>query len=173
MALTIPSDRLSDLRELFLGWAAFYREVEIRPQISLVIDTNAVLQDILFIVKSQKNRSSRTDLQEVIDSGAVVALAPFKLREEVIVKIPILAAKEKVSEEALLRAWVEYRPRIRFLDEGAISAEEEAAAVDPDDLPFVRLYLKVDADAVVRVVFQKLLLSYNPVFFNITRAAHY
>lgn len=144
-----PSDDLHHLRELFLGWGALFRELEIRPQISLVIDTNAVLQDLLFIVKSQKNRSARTDLQEVIDSGAAVALAPFKLRDKVIAKIPVLAAKEKVPEEALLRAWVEYRPRIRFLDEGVISAEEEVSAVDPDDLPFVRLYLKVEADAVV------------------------
>lgn len=149
MSIFVPSDDLLHLREMFLGWGALFRELEILPQISLIIDTNAVLQDLLFIVKSQKKRSARTDLQEAVDSGAVVALAPFKLRDEVAEKIPVLAAKEHVSEDALLRAWVEYRPRIRFVDEGTISAEEEAAAVDPDDLPFVRLYLKVDADAVL------------------------
>jgi predicted nucleic acid-binding protein len=149
MALNVPSDRLRDLRELFLGWGALYRELEMQPQIVLVFDTNAILGDIRFLAKSLRNQLARTRLQEVIDSGVVVALAPLELREEVIEKIPLLAAREGISEDLLRRAWIEYQPLIRFIEVGPFSAEERAAAVDPDDLPFVSLYRKVEADAVV------------------------
>lgn len=149
MALHVPSDRLGDLRELFLGWGALSRELEIRPQIVLVLDTNAVLGDLRFLAKSLRNQSARTRLQEVIDSGAVIAFAPLELQEEVLEKIPILAAKDGISEDLLRRAWDEYRPRLRFIEVGPFSADEKAAAVDPDDLPFVTLYQMVEADAVV------------------------
>jgi hypothetical protein len=149
MALTVPSDRLSELRELFLGWAALYHELEMPPQIVLVLDTNAVLKELLYLVRSRRNQSARTSLQEAIDSGAVIALAPYELREEVGEKIPVLAAEKGVSEADLRRAWVEYQPLIRFLEAGPFSAEERAAAVDPDDFPFVSLCRKADADAIV------------------------
>lgn len=119
------------------------------PQFRLVIDTNVVIEELLYLVKSRKNPSARTGLQEAIDSGVVVALAPFKLRDEVLKHIPRLANKKGISEESLRRAWLEYQLRINFVDVGPISAEEVASAVDPDDLPFVYLYRKINADAVV------------------------
>jgi predicted nucleic acid-binding protein len=146
---TIPSDNLYDLRELFLKWQPFFRLLEVIPQFRLVIDTNVVIEELLYLVKSRKNQSARTSLQEAIDSGAVVALAPFKLRDEIIKHIPRLAEERGVPEESLRRAWLEYQLRINFVDVGPISAEDETSAVDPDDLPFVYLYRKVNADAVV------------------------
>jgi predicted nucleic acid-binding protein len=149
MTLAVLSGRLGEMRELFLGWSAFYRELEIRSQIVLVLDTNAVLKELLYLVRSRRDQSARTSLQEVIDSGAVIRLAPHKLREEVGEKIPVLAAEKDVSEADIWREWAEYQPLIRFIDAGPFSDEERAAAVDPDDFPFVSLYRKVDADAVV------------------------
>jgi hypothetical protein len=63
--------------------------------------------------------------------------------------IPELAIKKGIPEEALRRAWLEYQVCIRFIAVGAISEEEAAAAVDPDDLPYVRLYHMARADAIV------------------------
>jgi predicted nucleic acid-binding protein len=114
-----------------------------------VIDTNVVIEELLYLVKSRKNPSARTSLQEAIDSGIVVALAPFKLRDEIIKHIPRLAEERGIPEESLRQAWLEYQHRINFVDVGPISAEDEASAADPDDLPFVYLYRKVDADAVL------------------------
>lgn len=149
MSTSIPSDNLLHLRELFLTWQPFFRLLEIMPQFRLVIDSNVVIEELLYLVKSRKNPSARTSLQEAIDSGAVVALAPFKLRDEIIRHIPRLAEERDVPEESLRRTWLEYQLRINFIDVGPISAEDEASAADPDDLSFVYLYQKVKADAVV------------------------
>lgn len=149
MSTRIPSDNLLHLRELFLTWQPFFRLLEVMPQFRLVIDTNVVIEELLYLVKSRKNPSARTGLQEAIDSGAIVALAPFKLRDEIIKHIPRLAGESGIPEESLRRAWLEYQLRINFVDVGPISAEDEASAADPDDLPFIYLYRKVNADAVV------------------------
>ncbi len=149
MSTRVPSDNLLHLRELFLTWQPFFRLLEVMPQFRLVIDTNVVIEELLYLVKSRKNPSARTSLQEAVDSGAVVALAPFKLRDEIIKHIPRLAEERGIPEESLRQAWLEYQLRINFLDVGPISAEDEASAADPDDLPFVYLYRKVNADAVV------------------------
>lgn len=145
----IPSDDLLRLRELALNWPPLFRLLEMAPQLKLVIDTNVVIRELIYAVKWRKNPSARSNLQEAIDSGVVVALAPPKLQEEVLRHIPRLAEEEGVSEDELRQAWLEYRPRINFIDVGEASAEEVAAAVDPDDLPFVRLCQSVNADAVV------------------------
>ncbi|PYS79466.1 MAG: hypothetical protein DMF66_02715, partial [Acidobacteria bacterium] len=107
-----------------------------------MIDTNVIIEELLFVIKKQRNPANRTDLQEAIDSGAVVALAPYELLDEVDEKITLFAEERGIPEDSLRRAWSAYRPRINFVDVGPASAEEvaEAAAVDPDDLPFVRLY---------------------------------
>ena len=149
MSTRVPSDKLLHLRELFLTWQPFFRLLEVLPQFRLVIDTNVVIEELLYLVKSRKNPSARTSLQEAVDSGAVVALAPFKLRDEIVRHIPRLAEERGIHEESLRQAWLEYQHRIKFVDVGPISAEDEASAADPDDLPFVYLYRKVDADAVL------------------------
>lgn len=149
MSTRIPSDNLLHLRELFLTWQPFFRLLEVMPQFRLVIDSNVVIEELLYLVKSRRNPSARTSLQEAVDSGAVVALAPFKLRDEVTKHIPRLAGERCIPEESLRQAWLGYQSRINFVDAGQASAEEAATAVDPDDLPFVYLYRKVNADAVV------------------------
>jgi predicted nucleic acid-binding protein len=151
MSTRIPSDDLLHLRELSLRWVPLLRLLEIEPQIRLVIDTNVIIEELLFLVKKQRNPASRTDLQEAIDSGVVVALAPYELLEEIEEKIILFAEERGISEESLRQAWSAYLPRINFVDVGPASAEEEAAAaaVDPDDLPFVRLYRQLNADAVL------------------------
>lgn len=149
MKVIIPSDDLLRWRELCLHWAPLFRLLELLPQFRLVIDANVIIEDLLFLTQRRKNPAARTHLQEVIDSGAVVALAPFELWDEIEEHIPRLAIEEGVPEEALRGAWLEYQSRIRFIAVGQISEEEAAAAVDPDDLPYVRLCHKVRADAVV------------------------
>lgn len=149
MSTRVPSDNLLHLRELFLTWRPFFRLLEVVPPFRLVIDTNVVIEELLYLVKSRKNPSARTSLQEAVDSGAVVALAPFKLRDEIIKHIPRLAEERGIPEESLRQAWLEYQLRINFVDVGPISAEDEASAADPGDLPFIYLYRKVNADAVL------------------------
>jgi hypothetical protein len=112
-----------------------------------VIDANVIIEELLFLTQKRRSTSARTNLQEAIDSGTVVALAPFKLQDEISEHIPMLAIERGVSEAALRNAWLEYKSRIRFIEMDPISAEEAAAAVDPDDLPYVYLYWQVGSVA--------------------------
>ena len=100
------------------------------------------------MVKSRRNPSARTNLQEVIDSGVVVALAPTKLLEEVNKHIPRLAAERDISEEHLRREWQQYQSRIQFYEVNTAGLDAGEVA-DPDDLPFVYLYQKINADAIM------------------------
>lgn len=75
----VPSDDLRRVSELSLHWQPLFRLLEILSQLRLVIDTNAVLEELMFLVRSRKNPAARTNLQEAIDLGAVVAFAPSKI----------------------------------------------------------------------------------------------
>lgn len=145
----VPSDDLRRMSELSLHWQPLFRLLEIFPQLRLVIDTNAVLEELVFLVRSRKNPAARTNLQEVIDSGAVAAFAPSKLREEVARHIPRLAVERGIPEEALARAWRQYESRIKYVDVGPVSDAAAIEVADPDDLPFVYLYREINADAVL------------------------
>lgn len=149
MSGTVRSDHLLDLREFFLGWEAFFRLMELLPQFRLVVDTNSILQELLFIVESQRNPLARTNLQEAIDSGAIAAFAPLKLKEEISRHIPRLAAERGIPEESLTRAWRDYESRINYVIVGQNDVHEAVTVADPDDLPFVYLYRKINADAVL------------------------
>jgi predicted nucleic acid-binding protein len=145
----VPSDDLRRVSELSLHWQPLFRLLEILPQFRLVIDTNAVLEELMFLVRSRKNPAARTNLQEAIDSGAVAAFAPSKLREEVARHIPRLAVERGIPEEALARAWRQYESRIKYVDVGPVSDAGAGEVADPDDLPFVYLYREINADAVL------------------------
>lgn len=145
----VPSDDLRRVSELSLHWQPLFLLLEILPQFRLVIDTNTVLEELMFLVRSRKNPAARTNLQEAIDSGAVAAFAPSKLREEVTRHIPRLAVERGIPEEALSRAWRQYESRIKYVDVGSVSDAGAGEVADPDDLPFVYLYREINADAVL------------------------
>jgi predicted nucleic acid-binding protein len=118
------------------------------PQIHLVLDTNAVFQELIFVTTSRRNATARSALREVLDSGVVVTIAPTKMHDEVKRHIPRLAQLRRVSEDKLRMAWIELQAKIEFREvaESAISGSRVA---DPYDLPFVRLYWTSGADAVL------------------------
>jgi hypothetical protein len=125
------SDQLLDLRELFLGREVFFRLMEILPQFRFVVDTNSILQELLFIVESQRTPSVRTNLQEAIDSGAIAAFAPLKLKEEISRHLPRLASEKGISENTLTRAWRAYESRNNFVNVGANDVPEAVQAARP------------------------------------------
>ena len=67
-----PSDNLSPLYALCEKHPNLTELFALRPQIHLVIDTNVVLRELLFVTKSRRDDSARSALREVLDSGVVV-----------------------------------------------------------------------------------------------------
>ncbi len=54
-----PSDDLLRLRELFIDWPPVLRLLEVMPPVRLVIDTNVVIEDLLW-----RRRQSHTEAEE-------------------------------------------------------------------------------------------------------------
>ncbi len=146
--VNFPSDNLRSLYELCEKYPSLAEWFEMRPRIRFVIDTNIVLDELLFVATKRKKDSARTALREVLDSGMVVTIAPKKMHEEVNRHIPRLARERGVPEGGFHQAWLELQARIEFHDvkESAFASQN---VTDPDDVPFVDLYLKSGADAVL------------------------
>jgi predicted nucleic acid-binding protein len=117
--------------------------------IRLVIDTNIVFQELLFVTEGRRLASARSALREVIDCGIVVTIAPTKLSEEVDEHLPRIAQVQGVPIEKLRSAWLEFQARIEFRAVQETGDGVGINVVDPDDLAFVTLYLTSDVHAVL------------------------
>jgi predicted nucleic acid-binding protein len=146
---SIPSDNLRSLYDLCDRYPVIADVLGMLPRIRLVIDTNIVLQELLFVTKSRRLDSARSALREVMDCGIVVTIAPTKLYEEVDEHLPRIAQAEGIPIEKMRSAWFEFQARIEFR---AVQETGDVAGinvVDPDDLAFVTLYLTSDVHAVL------------------------
>ncbi len=70
------------------------------------------------------------------------------MHEEVNKHLPRLARQRSIPEEQLRQAWLEFQARIEFRDVKDRAFPEQNVR-DPNDVPFVDLYLTSDADAVL------------------------
>jgi len=145
----VPSDSLASLRELFIGIPHLAKVFSILPQLRLVIDSNIIISDLIWLTQKRQKEFARTSLQEVITSGTVIAFAPNKLREEIEEHLPRLAVEKGIPIENLRKEWIEYQKYLRFCESKQLAGESERQIVDPDDLPFIYLYGYVGAAAVV------------------------
>jgi hypothetical protein len=145
----IPCDDLRRVSELSLHWQPLFRLLEILPQLRLVIDTNAVLEELMFLVRSWKNPAARTNLQEAIDSGPSRRSPRLNSGRRSPGTSRVSPWSGKYPEEALARAWRQYESRITYVDVGPVSDAGAGEVADPDDLPFVYLYREINADAVL------------------------
>ena len=114
--LPTRSDDLAQLREVFALLPLLAQHVGAPEQTRLVIDANAVIADIRWLVKKRKTPGARTALQEAIASKTVVAFAPSYLDDEIRLNLVELSANEGVPLEPMLAAWREYRVNIRFYE---------------------------------------------------------
>src|SRR5262245_62111424 len=111
---TIRSDDLAHLRALIARNAQLAQGVDVPLQLRLVIDTNVVLADLLLLAGKRKDPAARRALQEVIDSGTIIAFVPDSLREEVEEHLPELAQDRGIPEDSLRKVWKEYQQCLRF-----------------------------------------------------------
>lgn len=146
---SIPSDSLAQLREHMVRFSGQAALLDVPIQLRLVIDTNYVLKELLWLVSKRKKPSARTSLQEVIDSRTVVAFAPSQLVEEVEEHIPKIAQDKHISQELLWAEWQAYQKYLEFCPIASNQISTTYPIVDPDDLPFIILSCQVGAAAIV------------------------
>lgn len=145
---TSRSDSLRPVYELCETYPALSKLFDMRIRIRLVLDTNIVIDELLFVTSKRRNPSARTALREAMDSGVILTIAPTKMREEVDKHIPRLARERSVPEATLNEAWQDLQTRIEFREVKTNPLERENVR-DQDDIEFVVLYKKSGADAVL------------------------
>lgn len=143
--VSIPSDALRAL--LNLRDVPFLRPLlEDLIQIVIVLDASAVQGELRWRLGSRTNPTARTGLHEAIDSGAVIAVAPIFLRQEIEKYLPRIAGEEGVSAEAAYTEWERVQRIIRFYAPTGDGAE--FALIDPKDSPYALTARELDADFV-------------------------
>lgn len=147
--ISIRSDSLYSLYSACEKHAVFSDLFALYPQIRVVIDTNIILAELLFVTTKRKQSTARTVLREVLDAGVIVTVAPLEAHEEVAKHIPRLARERRVAVKSFDDAWAELQSRIKFQAVTKPGRSMEGSYRDPNDLPFVDLYFESGADAVL------------------------
>ena len=107
-------------------------------QLRLVIDTNIVISDLLWLV-GRDIEDARPSILEVIQAGTLIAYAPEHLRKEVEENLHNVSKKRKVSLDSLQIEWASYQKHLNFFEVDDADLEFYKDSVDPDDAPFVVL----------------------------------
>jgi predicted nucleic acid-binding protein len=113
---------------------------------SIILDANAVLDDLRWLADKRENPEARTDLLETLDAGTIVAVAPKYLKIEVQKHINSLSDRYQIPKEELEEVWEELVERINFVDvpKGLIEVVRSRIEVtDQKDLPYIALQWKI------------------------------
>lgn len=134
LASSIRSDSLATLRPL-VEQNPLFKSFEGLFQITIIIDANIILRDLLWLVRKRDMPGARSELKELLDSGTVVAVAPTFLKEEICLNIQKLSNERAIPIEDLTLEWEEYSGLITFIEVG----KADAAFQDPKDAPYIKL----------------------------------
>lgn len=113
--------------------------------VALVVDANHVYSEISHACRTD----ARSHLVESVEAGIVKAYAPAFLLTEVAKHLKDWARKMRRTVDEVAAAWAKISPAIEYLTVPEATPEEIAAAQDPKDLPYVRAYEMLNADALL------------------------
>jgi len=132
---TTKSDELAEIRQIFSEDGLFGQFGSLF-QINLILDANAVLADIRWLVCKATNPNARTSLIEAIDAKTVVAHAPTFLHNEIEKNIPIIAKEEGIDASLFFLRWEQLKHKIDFIECGG----PVEGAIDPKDAPYANAH---------------------------------
>jgi predicted nucleic acid-binding protein len=149
-AFEVPSDHLATVRDVLELFPIVAQHLPRPESIRVVIDANVVIADILWLSSKRSKVGARTALLEALASGTLVALAPSYLQTEMVKKLHAASIERNISEERMLVEWNEYRALLHFVDADLDSNPTSSAAViDPKDVPYLVVYDRLGAAAVM------------------------
>ncbi|TLS66188.1 PIN domain-containing protein [Mariprofundus erugo] len=146
---SVHSDHLKHLRAALHQWKELQPVLGDIARFRVVVDTNIVLGDLIWLCKKRKNPEASTDLMEVIAAETIDVYAPPALLDEVEEKIPLLAADKGIDVGLLLKEWEQYKPRLKVKEPEAARVTRLKHGVDPDDAFFVALAEDISAHGVI------------------------
>lgn len=146
---SVRSDHLKNLRAALHQWKELQPVLGDIAQFRVVVDTNVVIGDLLWLSGKRKNPDATTDLMEVIEAETVDIYAPPALFHEVEEKIPLLAEEKGIDVDQLRTQWEQYKPRLKIKEPKPERVTALQHGVDPDDAFFVALAEDISAHGVI------------------------
>jgi predicted nucleic acid-binding protein len=145
---SIRSEQLEVLRTFVAQQPNIENMIGAMFQLRLVLDSNAVISDLLWMAK-RKKEGNQSAILEVIKAGTLIAYAPEQLRDEVEEHLPSIAKKRKISFDKIQLEWELYQEHLVFIeiDESQLVAYEDS--VDPKDAPFVVLSKMLNVPGII------------------------
>ncbi|HEV2402161.1 MAG TPA: hypothetical protein VGS27_34845 [Candidatus Sulfotelmatobacter sp.] len=142
----IRSDTLRSILDLRNVSPLFHQLLSDVIQIIVVLDASAVQSELRWRLGCRTNPAARTGLHEAIDSGAVIAVAPAFLKQEIEKYLSRIATETGVTMEIARAEWEQIKRMIRFYTPSGDSSE--FAWVDPKDSLYALTAKELDADFV-------------------------
>lgn len=146
---TVRSDKLKQLRIVIRSWKESSAVIGSAAQFRLVVDSNVILGDIIWLSSKRTNELATTHLMEVIEAETVDMYAPPILFDEVEEKIPLIAAEKGLDQNLMYNHWAVYKTKLKVFvpDQDKVSVLRNG--VDPDDAEFVALEQTIRASGVI------------------------
>lgn len=129
----------TQLRELLGSVASF----------ELVIDTNILVADVIWLVGKRKQPDIKPALLECIIAGTICGYITPKVVEEVERVLPEAALEWRVSVDACLDEWYAYKKLINIRNGDPKLLAKYVSGVDPDDAPTLALAETIRACGIV------------------------
>lgn len=144
----LKSAGLAHLRELIATTRLLSETIANAIQVRIVLDTNAILRDLIWLSKRRPNAEARTSIQELIVSQTLIPYAPTAARGEVEKHLVTIAAKQRIAIEVIRGVWADYQQTLHFC-EVKVEAPNNAEGIrDLNDLPFIQLAREVGASGI-------------------------
>lgn len=129
---------LDNLRQVIQSYSDLEKYIGSIFQLRLVIDTNAVISDLLWMAR-RKREENKTAIIEVIQAGTLIAYAPVQLKYEIEEHLPKIANKKNIPFEKIQNEWLAYQQYLEFIEIDEEELIKYENSVDPKDAPFVIL----------------------------------
>lgn len=129
------SDNLPTLRLFLEMWPDLKHFVELRAlPIRAIVDANVVQGELRWRLGSRENPQARSGLEEAIDAGVLVLIAPNFLVLEIEKYLPEIADQTGATLLEVEREWERFQAKLHFYQPSSRVAD--GSAVDPKDLPY-------------------------------------
>lgn len=145
----VRSEKLKELRSIVQNFRNMNVVFAGAMQFRLVVDTNVVLRDIMWLVAKRTNETAKTQLMETIEAETIDVYAPPALFDEVEEKIPLLAIEKGLDVELMYLEWGIYKMKLKLAEPDSEKVRVLKNGIDPDDAEFIALAQTIAAHGVI------------------------
>lgn len=146
--LRFDTGQLGVLRQVIARIPALQASIADIATFRLVVDANFVIQELIHRIRCPHHGASA--FEELVKATVIDVFAPRWLDTEVTTSaIPKAAKRSKVSELDLRAKWAEFRTLLKWDDSLHEPSVASSTCCDPDDLPYVLLEQKLNADGIL------------------------